>query len=189
MKILPGSPYPLGATWDGIGVNFALFSEHATQVDLCLFDAPRSRAESLRLTLPERTDMVWHGYLRGIRPGQLYGYRVHGAYEPAAGHRFNPNKVLLDPYAKAIGRTVTLALPSIILGRNVVPELQLRSDEGPLDLSALRGLLDDPTAIAAQLSAFAGVRALMQKGAPEAPLADVADRVLAHAPQRLLIGS
>ena len=88
-----------------------------------------------------------------------------------------------------LGRAVTLALPSIILGRNVVPELQLRSSEGPFDLSALRTLLDDPDAMAAQLAAFDEVRSRMQKGAPEAPLADVADRVLAHTPQRLLIGS
>jgi len=99
-----GWPYPLGATWDGLGVNFTLFSEHATQVDLCLFDAPTARTEATRIRLPEQTDMVWHGYLRGCAPGQLYGYRVHGPYEPEAGLRFNPHKVLLDPYAKAIGR-------------------------------------------------------------------------------------
>lgn len=98
--IWPGSPYPLGATWDGHGVNFALFSENAEKVELCLFD-PRGRRELTRLTLPERTDLVWHGYLPQVRPGQLYGYRVHGPYQPEAGHRFNANKLLLDPYAKA----------------------------------------------------------------------------------------
>jgi glycogen operon protein len=103
-KILPGTPYPLGATWDGIGVNFAIFSEHATSVDLCLFDDPDATAESGRLSLPEQTDMVWHGYLPDVRPGQLYGYRVHGPYEPRTGHRFNAAKVVLDPYAKAVGR-------------------------------------------------------------------------------------
>ena len=103
-KILPGNPYPLGATWDGIGVNFAIFSEHATSVELCLFDDHDATAESVRLALPEQTDMVWHGYLPDVRPGQLYGYRVHGPYEPRAGHRFNPAKVVLDPYAKAVGR-------------------------------------------------------------------------------------
>ncbi len=102
----PGAPYPLGATWDGLGVNFALFSAHATQVELCLFDSPESPQESRRITLPRHTAMVWHGYLPDVRPGQLYGYRVHGPYAPQAGHRFNPNKVLLDPYAKAIGRMV-----------------------------------------------------------------------------------
>ncbi len=106
MKIWPGRPFPLGATWDGRGVNFALFSEHATAVDLCLFDSVES-VEADRLRLPEHTDQIWHGYLPGILPGQLYGYRVHGAYEPSQGHRFNPNKVVLDPYAKSIGRTIS----------------------------------------------------------------------------------
>jgi len=85
-------------------VNFALFSKHATSVELCLFDSPDATKESLRLTLPERTDFVWHGHVPDLHPGQLYGYRVHGPYEPAQGQRFNPNKLLLDPYAKAIGR-------------------------------------------------------------------------------------
>ncbi len=106
MKVRPGSPYPLGATWDGLGVNFALFSEHATRVELCLFDSPDATRESHRLRLREYTDLVWHGYVPGIRPGQLYGYRVHGPYRPRAGHRFNAAKVVLDPYAKAIGRLV-----------------------------------------------------------------------------------
>jgi isoamylase len=95
-----GLPFPLGATWDGLGVNFALFSAHATRVELCLFDEDGKETE--RITLPEFTDEVWHGYLPDARPGQLYGYRVHGPYEPEAGHRFNPNKLLLDPYAKQI---------------------------------------------------------------------------------------
>jgi isoamylase len=106
MKTKPGTPNPLGATWDGKGVNFALFSENATKVELCLFDSPDSPNESFRVTMFEQTDLVWHIYLPDIKPGQLYGYRVHGPYEPANGHRFNPNKVLLDPYAKAIGREV-----------------------------------------------------------------------------------
>jgi isoamylase len=109
MKIQPGRPYPLGATWDGAGANFAIFSEHATRVELCLFDTPDARQESVRISLPEQTDMVWHGYLPDILPGQLYGYRIYGPYEPNAGHRFNPAKVLLDPYAKAIGRPVSWA--------------------------------------------------------------------------------
>jgi isoamylase len=105
MRVWPGTPYPLGATWDGIGVNFAIFSEHATRVELCLFDSPFSNAESTRILLPEQTDMVWHGYLPDVRPGQLYGYRVHGPYDPPAGHRFNAVKVVFDPYAKVVGRT------------------------------------------------------------------------------------
>ncbi|MGO9463465.1 MAG: glycogen debranching protein GlgX [Isosphaeraceae bacterium] len=104
MRIWPGQPYPRGATWDGAGTNFALFSENATKVELCLFDSPDAQRESQRVTLPEQTDLVWHGYLPDVLPGQLYGYRVHGPYEPASGHRFNPHKIVLDPYAKAIGR-------------------------------------------------------------------------------------
>ena len=102
MRVWPGQPYPLGATWNGLGVNFAIFSAHATRVELCLFDSPDAPAPSNCMTLPEHTDMVWHGFLPDVRPGQLYGYRVHGPYDPGAGLRFNPNKVLLDPYAKSI---------------------------------------------------------------------------------------
>jgi glycogen operon protein len=106
MHLWPGQPYPLGATWDGAGVNFALFSAHAAGVDLCLFDAPESPHERLRLPLTECTDDVWHGYVPQLCPGQCYGYRVYGPYAPQDGHRFNPAKLLLDPYAKAIaGRT------------------------------------------------------------------------------------
>ncbi|UPT73092.1 MAG: glycogen debranching protein GlgX [Elusimicrobiota bacterium] len=100
----PGRPYPLGASFDGAGVNFALFSRGAERVEVCLFDAPGDAKESSCFPLTERTDEVWHGYRRGLKPGQLYGYRVHGPHEPAAGARFNPSKLLLDPYAKAIGR-------------------------------------------------------------------------------------
>ncbi len=100
--IWPGKSYPLGATWDGAGVNFALFSQNASAVDLCLFDGPEGEREAGRIRLPEYTDHVWHAYLPAVRPGQLYGYRVHGNYAPEAGRRFNPNKLLLDPYAKAI---------------------------------------------------------------------------------------
>jgi isoamylase len=100
-RIQEGLPFPLGATWDGLGVNFALFSAHATKVELCLFDRD-GRRELERVVLPEYTDEVWHGYLPDARPGTVYGYRVHGPYEPTAGHRFNPNKLLLDPYAKAL---------------------------------------------------------------------------------------
>jgi glycogen operon protein len=98
----PGKPYPLGATWDGQGVNFALFSEHATRVDVCLFDAPDAPNESRRISMMEQTDQVWHIYIPGLQPGQIYGYRVYGPYDPAQGQRFNPAKLLVDPYAKAI---------------------------------------------------------------------------------------
>ncbi len=99
-RLLEGLPHPLGATWDGLGVNFALFSANATRVDLCLFDA-EGRDEIECIELPEYTDEVWHGYLPDARPGTVYGYRVHGPYDPGRGHRFNPRKLLLDPYAKA----------------------------------------------------------------------------------------
>ena len=101
-----GKPYPLGATWDGSGVNFALFSEHATRVELCLFDRPEHHSEASRVELAETTDQVWHGYLDNVRPGQIYGYRVYGPYDPDAGLRFNPNKVLFDPYSRAVGRSM-----------------------------------------------------------------------------------
>jgi isoamylase len=102
MKLWPGHPYPLGATWDGEGVNFALFSENAEAVELCLFDQAGGEPESHRIFLQEQTDHVWHGYFSELRPGQLYGYRVYGPYAPAAGQRFNPQKLLLDPYARAL---------------------------------------------------------------------------------------
>ena len=99
--IREGRPFPLGATWDGLGVNFALFSAHATRVELCIFD-DSGENEIERFDLPEYTDEVWHGYVPTARPGTVYGYRVHGPYEPDAGHRFNPNKLLIDPYAKQL---------------------------------------------------------------------------------------
>jgi isoamylase len=106
LRVWPGRPYPLGATWDGAGVNFALFSENATRVELCLFDSPDATAESRKVVMKENTDQVWHCRLPDVLPGQLYGYRVHGPFDPARGHRFNPNKVVLDPYAKLLGRDV-----------------------------------------------------------------------------------
>ena len=99
MQIWPGSAYPLGATYDGSGTNFALFSEVAERVELCLFDADGTE---VRLDLPEMDGFVWHAFLPGAEPGQRYGYRVHGPYDPSRGHRCNPSKLLLDPYAKAI---------------------------------------------------------------------------------------
>ncbi|MGZ4290866.1 MAG: glycogen debranching protein GlgX [Gaiellaceae bacterium] len=99
MNVWPGKPFPLGPMWDGHGTNFALFSENAERVELCLFDA---NDHETRIDLVERTAFNWHGYLPGVGPGQRYGYRVHGPYDPANGHRFNPHKLLIDPYAKAI---------------------------------------------------------------------------------------
>ena len=104
-RLWKGHAYPLGATWSGDGVNFALFSEHASGVELCLFDR-LGETETARVRFTEVANHVWHGFIPDLRPGQLYGYRVHGPYEPARGHRFNPNKVLLDPYAKAIAGRV-----------------------------------------------------------------------------------
>ncbi|MET0238880.1 MAG: glycogen debranching protein GlgX [Sphingobium sp.] len=110
MSLLPerlegGVPYPLGATFDGLGVNFAIFSAHAEKIELCLFE-PSGKREVARFALPECTDEVWHGYLPNARPGLLYGYRAYGPYEPEEGHRFNPNKLLLDPYARRLHGTV-----------------------------------------------------------------------------------
>ena len=101
LKILPGRPYPLGANYDGKGTNFALFSRNAEKVELCLFDA-KGKTEIHRIELVEYTDEVWHCYIEEIKPGQLYGYRVYGEYSPEKGHRFNGNKLLIDPYAKAM---------------------------------------------------------------------------------------
>ena len=106
--LLPGSPYPLGATWDGLGVNFAVFSANAERIDLCLFDRS-GRQEIARHTLPEYTDEVWHGYLPGATPGLLYGYRALGPYDPERGHRFNDNKLLIDPYARGLAGNLLLA--------------------------------------------------------------------------------
>src|SRR5580698_4521388 len=104
-----GTPFPQGATWDGAGVNFALFSEASESVELCLFDQPDQKVETERIRLRERTNDIWHIYIPGLGPGQAYGYRVHGPYEPQNGLRFNPNKLLLDPYTKAIGRELKWA--------------------------------------------------------------------------------
>ena len=100
MRVWRGHPYPLGATWDGAGVNFAIFTENASEVELCLFDAEGGNERRVRMV--EQTDLVWHSYLPDLRPGQRYGYRVHGPYRPDEGHRFNPQKLLIDPYAKRI---------------------------------------------------------------------------------------
>jgi glycogen operon protein len=104
--IYPGGAFPLGATWDGKGVNFALYTENATSVELCLFKSIDDELEYLKIPVTEHTNLIWHVYLPGIKPGQLYAYRVHGPYEPENGHRFNPNKLLIDPYTKAIAGTI-----------------------------------------------------------------------------------
>ncbi len=99
-RIQEGLPYPRGGTWDGKGTNFAVFSANATKVEICMFDGTGER-ELERIELPEYTDQVWHGYLPDVKANAVYGYRVHGPYDPNNGHRFNPNKLLLDPYACA----------------------------------------------------------------------------------------
>jgi len=101
MEVWTGKPHLLGATWDGEGTNFAIFSRHADKVELCLFDDSGKR-ELQRIPLRERTDFVWHAYIPHLKPGTLYGYRVYGPYKPEEGHRFNPQKLLLDPYARSI---------------------------------------------------------------------------------------
>ena len=106
MRVWPGHPYPLGAVWDGAGVNVALFSDRATKVELCLFDSADDLHESQRIELPERTYNVFHAYFPDMRPGMLYGFRVHGPYVPQEGLRFNPHKLLFDPYARAVGRNL-----------------------------------------------------------------------------------
>lgn len=106
IKIYPGDPFPLGATWDGEGVNFAIYSESATGITLCLFHSVEADHEALTIKMVERTEYIWHVYLPDVKPGQLYGYRVHGPYEPHNGHRFNHNKLLIDPYAKAIAGNI-----------------------------------------------------------------------------------
>ncbi len=135
-----GAPQPLGVTWDGSGINVAIFSEHATGVELCLFD---EAGHEERIRLRERTDMVWHGYLRGIGPGQRYGIRVHGPHEPREGHRFNPHKLLLDPYARWIDGTihVTDRLFGYPIGD---PAMDLAMDERDSADDMPRGVVVDP---------------------------------------------
>jgi glycogen operon protein len=127
-RVLPGAPAPLGARFrcdeDGPGVDFAVFSEHATRIEVCLFDAPGVAAESARVALPERSGDVWHGRLLGLRPGQLYGLRAHGPWAPEAGHRFNPARLLVDPYARALSGPVVWndALRGAAPGRPDAPD-------------------------------------------------------------------
>jgi glycogen operon protein len=129
MQIWQGRPHPLGATLTKDGTNFALFSESATGVDLCLFDDPSAPAETVRVRMLEQTNHVWHCFLPGIKAGQLYGYRVHGPYEPANGHRFNAAKLLLDPYAKAISALVNWGPEMFGYELNGSPDADLKRDE------------------------------------------------------------
>jgi glycogen operon protein len=138
MKLLPGTPYPLGATWDGEGTNFALYSEQASGVELCLFDAA---GVETRFALTHQSAFVWHGYLPGVKPGQCYGYRVHGPYEPGRGLRFNPNVVLLDPYAKAVDGTERWEAGCFAYDLDQ-PEADLRVTDRP-QLGAPRGVVID----------------------------------------------
>ncbi len=124
MRVWPGAPAPLGATWDGEGTNFAVFSEHATAVDLCLFDDAEGGQETARIRLRERTDQIWHAYLPDVRPGRLYGFRAHGPYAPEEGHRFNPAKLLLDPYAKAISGVIRWS--DALSGYSMKPSMETR---------------------------------------------------------------
>ncbi|MEM9156159.1 MAG: glycogen debranching protein GlgX [Cyanobacteria bacterium P01_F01_bin.33] len=125
MKLWPGCPYPLGATWDGKGTNFALYSARATAVELCLFDAAGLET---RYLLPEQTNYVWHGYVPDVQPGQHYGYRVRGPYDPEAGDRFNPAKLLIDPYARAIAGDVQFG-PDLFSYPWAAPEKDLTISE------------------------------------------------------------
>jgi glycogen operon protein len=128
IEIWPGNPFPLGATYDGKGVNFAVYSEAATRIDVCLFDRADPKRQVERFTLPDHTEHVWHGYAAGLGAGTLYGLRVYGPYDPKAGHRCNPNKLLLDPYAKAVSGEVDWSEP--VFGYTVGhPEQDLARDE------------------------------------------------------------
>ena len=144
MRVWPGHPYPLGATWDGGGTNFAIFSEHATKVELCLFDDANDTVERQRVPLKEQTDQVWHAYLPDVRPGQCYGYRVHGPYEPERGHRFNAHKLVLDPYAKAIARKVLWS--DAMFGYKIGdPQADLQIDDRDSAPYAPLGVVVDPS--------------------------------------------
>ncbi len=142
-RVWPGSPHPLGATWDGEGVNFALFSEHATSVELCIFDAADDPKPSSTVAMPVATDHVWHAYLPDARPGCLYGFRVDGPYEPAEGHRFNSAKLLLDPYAKAVSGSIRWS--DELFGYTVgSPDEDLSRDDRDSAVWMPRGIVVDP---------------------------------------------
>ncbi len=142
-RIWPGTPSPLGATYDGAGVNFALFSEHATAVEVCLFDRAVGARERETLSLPERTAHVFHGYVPGLRPGQLYGFRVHGPWDPKRGLRFNPAKLVLDPYARAVANEVDWSAPMFPFEKGD-PRGDLAIDARDNAHGALKGVVVDP---------------------------------------------
>ncbi|HUQ65469.1 MAG TPA: alpha-amylase family glycosyl hydrolase, partial [Flavitalea sp.] len=141
--IYPGGPYPLGATWDGEGVNFAVFAENAEGMDLCLFNSLDSKNEEERIRFTEVSHHVWHIYIPGLKPGQLYGFRAHGPYEPSLGLRYNPNKLLIDPYAKAISSPVVWneALFGYIMGHSEEDLSFSETDSAPF---APRSVVIDP---------------------------------------------
>ncbi len=143
-KLRPGKPYPLGATWDREGTNFALYSENAEQVELCLYDPANPNEESTRFALKEVTGYVWHGYVEGVGPGQLYGYRVYGPYQPEAGLRFNPAKLLMDPYSRALSGRVDWDAPvfGYQAGSN---EADLTSDDRDSAVGVPRSVVIDPS--------------------------------------------
>src|SRR3712207_5379319 len=142
-KVLPGMPYPLGATWDGKGTNFAVYSENATRVDLCLFSSELDAGEDERIRMVEQTAFVWHCYLPGVGPGQLYGYRAHGPFAPEHGLRFNPHKLLIDPYAKAIAGEVQWDQP--VFGYQLMhPDADLSFDENDSARGMPKGIVIDP---------------------------------------------
>ncbi len=143
--VWPGRPFPLGATWDGAGTNFSLFSEHAERVELCLFDGDHTEE---RVVLGERTALNWHAYLPGVGPGQRYGFRVHGPYDPRAGHRFNPHKLLIDPYAKSIQGKVRHNRGASVLPYIPTPgagdDADLEIDEEDSAIAIPRSVVIDP---------------------------------------------
>jgi glycogen operon protein len=144
LDLWPGQPYPLGATWDGEGTNFALFSENAEKVELCLFGGEDGSEEYSRVPIAEHTHEVWHVYVPGVGPGQRYGYRVHGAYDPHTGRRFNPNKLLLDPYAKAIDGTVRWS-DSVFAYQIGAPEQDLSFDDRDSASAMPKSVVLDPS--------------------------------------------
>jgi isoamylase len=140
--ILPGKPYPQGATWDGSGVNFSIYSEDAKAVNLCLFEDPRG-AECETIALRESTGRIWHCYIHGVRPGQYYGFRIDGPYEPENGLRFNPAKLLIDPYAKALAGNVDWNAP--VFGYEIGnPDEDLKRDDGDDAAAVPKGVVTVP---------------------------------------------
>src|SRR5690554_6057823 len=142
--VYPGLHYPLGATYDGNGVNFALYAENATQVELCLFDSSDYNKETFKINMHERTYQVWHVYIPNIKPGQAYGYRVRGPYAPHNGHRFNHNKLLIDPYAKSLGGD--FEMDDAVFGYEIGhPDIDLSFSELDSAPYVAKSLVIDPT--------------------------------------------